>query len=144
MCCVCVYLLINHINYDLFLQFLLFFHLKTELWLILSQQFYLPSVDLCQLLLSTCGFTEGVQYLGDTFCPYDAVFPSPHCCCLCPSCGSCPLLWLLVLVTFLIACQIADEKPLQNGSSHLSSVPYGGGDADANNLSDLSGNQRFS
>lgn len=49
-----------------------------------------------------------------------------------------------MLVSFLIARQRADEKPPQSGGTDLSSqlestVPHGGGGADANNHSDLGG-----
>lgn len=131
-----------------FYSFFFFVLLKTELWLILSLHFFLPPLTCVSCYSAHVGLLKGVQDLGGTFCPDDAVFPSPTAAVFAQAVSR-SLPRSLVLVSFLIARQIADEKPPQSGRTHLSSqlestVPHGGGDADANNRSDLSGNRRFS
>lgn len=76
MWCVCVYLLINHIMIY-FYSFFFFVLLKTELWLILSPLFYLPPLACVSCYSAHVDLLKGLQDLGGTFCPGDAVFPSP-------------------------------------------------------------------
>lgn len=93
-----------------------FVHLKAELWVnsftasLLCQilkYFYLPAVNSCGLLLSTCAFTEVGSVFGLS------LLSIWHHCCFCLCCVSRPLQWSLVLVTFRTDHQTSDGKPFR-------------------------------
>lgn len=76
MVCLCI-LSSTTLTIIYFYSFFFFVLLKTELWLILSPRFYLPPLTCVSCYSAHVDLLKGVQDLGGTFCPGDAVSPSP-------------------------------------------------------------------